>query len=694
MKMRHLWVNIATALISLLLLGCSKGEQDNHVIARNDLFTVTSDSVVEGNVVAYAVSPFAIESNLATDSLAEGRPWSQEMPTEGYPQYHSNQMLVDALYNLSINDLSQCSLGEIMRLQPAARYGIVSLSLAWIDPAFAIQVLRADITAEKTVARSVEWPVVNYRLGWITAAWEIYCATGDRQWLEEAYDVIQNTITEELLVAFDTNEGLTRGGSVAMFNDSEMFPPWGDDTDRAKILTALDNVLLLHAMEIINAMAEELEQLPPYDDETSRLRDMINQRFWNESRGYYCAYLTGMNEKMQSPMSDNLAQALAVVWDIADDDRSATLVSRTPVFYRGVGSSSPRTDAEPLLSNPDWPITQAYWNMAAASVDNEHALRVGLAALYRSQAFFQTRHLAPVGTHLDALSLSASNIAMTFRVMMGMRFSPDGIDFMPNVPACFPGNKTLLGFNYRNATLDITLSGTGTEVERISIDGRPIEGNFLPADIEGNHNLLIKLKSGTNASQQVTVAVSKRLPVAPVVTWTPDSGVIHTWQSGMGYKLAVNGRPTYSIGDSRFRLPPLGDYSEVGVIAANRNGFSPPSRIAIFTGQPPIDITLNDSIVGDDTTAVKLNIPMAGTYMLEATYRCSAACGAVNISANGHRQGTMLLPTMSADTTLCSQPMRLRLLRGKNTLAIKKNDLLPADIVIRRLRLYHINNIK
>jgi trehalose/maltose hydrolase-like predicted phosphorylase len=76
--------------------------------------------------------------------------------------------------------------------------------------------------------------------------------------------------------------------------------------------------------------------------------------------------------------------------------------------------------------------------------------------------------------------------------LFGMSFQPEGITFTPTLPDQW-GPATLDGLRYRNMTLTLRLSGAGTRLQLVRLDGRTIEKGFLPADLTGHHELELKL---------------------------------------------------------------------------------------------------------------------------------------------------------------------------------------------------------
>ena len=677
--------------MALLVLGACSQPVNNHVIAQNDEFTVNGDSVIVGDDVVWAASPLELsgvydveraQQLLRSMAGSDTLPYrltagaaATMTPPEGSPVYQSGQLLIDALWNLSLGDVAAnySQLGGFnSHNDHNSLYGAIYLSLAMLDPMRAMTTLRTAVDDGLVMQHEGTWPLCDDRMAWPVAAWEVYCVTGDRQWLAEAYEVTLNTIDEELVVQLDAGTGLMHGGQLARYAAGNFYPAWANAIDLTGIETLINNVMAVRAMEVAGEMADELGEEAPYATIVGRLREAVNNALWDEARGRYSAYRMGRFAPMRVPLTDNMAQALAVLWDLADDGRSTTLIEDTPVGHRGVTSTYPSTTLEPYLEQPSWALTQACWNIACANVGNEHALRLGLAALYRALAIYQPNHLSIEGAPVNSLASAAAGVAMVLRVFAGMRLTPDGIEFDPTVPACLPGNKTILNFVYRDATIDITISGTGSDIDAMTLDGQAVEGGFIPGDLQGHHNLLIQLKPGKGRAHKVTLATAVALPPTPDVQWNVDLGNISQWSTGLGYKLLINGARSYSLSDSTFKLPPLPPLAEVSVISANRRGYSLPSRLAISFSNAPVTVTSPDSALMADTLAVKVHTDHAGNYFVSADYSITEGCDIIAIEANGHRQGILYLPATGLTTQQRSAMTTVSLLRGDNRIVLRR----------------------
>lgn len=687
---------LAAIAVSLLLFGSCGGhkEVNGKIIEQNDSFTVTADSIIEDTI--WAVAPASrdrIESNISLarlesvysgikDSLKlkfESRnPWHMRKRRPAMiPQYKSDQPLVDALYNMSVEHVADAigrdgvftTKGNTSRL-----YCSIYLSLAALKPHQSMATLRSMVDRDSIIMqREGQWPVVSDHIGWATAAWEVYKVTGDRQWLTYCYHVISKTLNINRQVLLDRFIGLVHG---AGYTSSRPLGPrrmtWMGYNDLFACMALGNNILTAHAYSILADICDELNIDNSYNKDSQHLKDAINQHLWNEDKGFYSSFLYGMAQMRQSPLTDNTSQAMCVLWGIADDDRADYLVAQTPVSNYGVNVNYPPANPiEPFLVNISWATTQAMWNLAAASVDNSNALCHGLGALYRAQALYLSQGIHLNGFETDEVGSGASNVAMTMRILLGMDFTPEGIEFSPVVPVGMGGTKTFKGFNYRKAVLDVTIHGSGNEVKYITVDGEPLESAFLPADIEGHHKIEITLEQGRRFTQQrVTVHHGEvTMPPTPTVVWTRDSGHIVDYIPGMSYRLSSGGRLT-TLTDSAFALPRTDQFTQYSVEIAGTytNG---------FISRPYINFSLTPQIafLTDTATSVSVSVAHGGDYLIDVAYRPTGTLDVREVSANAHPMGTLVMSAVS-DTALAqlaySNMVPVKLLKGENVITLRQ----------------------
>ena len=684
----------AFAVSIVLLCACSDRRQmSNRVIVQNEIFTLTGDSIIEDTVIAYSPDPSRIVSNVTVarlDSLygdlgntplhfVHGKTWrARSKRPFMMPEYDSGQPLIDALYLMSTDYIAD-AVDKSGRFNPSNNnysrlYCSIFLSLAALKPHQSMATLRSIVDRDSIIMqREGQWPVVSDHIGWATAAWEVYKVTGDRNWLAYSRRVIEKTLGINSAVLLDHETGLIHGAGYTSSKPLGVRRmTWMSYNDLFACMSLGNNILTGNAYAILAEMCDELGIENSYEKDAQRLKDAINQYLWNENKGFYSSFLYGMAYPRQAPLTDNTSQAMCVLWGIADDNRAENLIAQTPITYFGVNVSYPAASAiEPYFTNSSWATTQAMWNLAAAYVRNENALRYGLGALYRTQALYQSRGIHIDGVAIDNLGTCASNAAMILRVMAGMHFSPEGIEFAPMVPECMPGKKTLSGLHYRQAVLDVTIHGTGNDVESITDNGNPLEGPFIPGNIQGHHHIVIMLKEGSHSSGRVTIHPSEAmLPPTPVVTWSGDSGHIVDFVPGTPYRLSVNGHLD-ALNDSVFGLPDADSFTEFSVEIAGKfvNGFM--SRPLFHFGLTPQVAFIPDAEL--DTATVTVSVAEGGDYLIDVGYRPTGTLDVRRVSANGHTMGTLVMAgsnVVEQNGLAYSNMVNAKLLKGSNTITL------------------------
>ena len=598
------------------------------------------------------------------------------------PVYQSDQPLIDALYNMSVERISDAIDGSgrfnvthnISRL-----YCSIYLSLAALKPHQSMATLRTLVDRDSIIMqREGQWPVVSDHIGWATAAWEVYKTTGDKVWLAYCKHVIEKTLNINSRVLFDQNTGLIHGAGYTTSRPLGVRRmTWMGYNDLFACMSLGNNILTAHAYAILGEICDELGIEHTYDKDAQRIKDAINQHLWNEDKGFYSSFLYGMAFPRQSPTTDNTSQAMCVLWGIADDDRAENLISNTPVSDMGVNVTYPTNNPlEPYLANSSWATTQALWNLAAAYTGNENALRRGLGALYRAQALYQSRGIRLKDIRIDELGTSSSNVAMIMRVFLGMNFKSEGIEFEPMVPAGMPGKKTFTGLNYRKAVLDITIVGTGNDISDITDNGKPMESAFLPNDIEGHHNIVITLQEGNRPTQKVTIHHNEAtLPFTPTVIWTNDTGHIVDFVPGTPYRLSANGGLS-NLEDSVFVLPKTDGYTEFSVEIAGKYSHG-------FMSKPLFKYHLTPQIaffpkVEGDTAVINVSVAQGGDYLLDIGYHPTGTLDVRKISANSHPMGTLVMAsgnTLEPNELAYSSMVRMKLLKGDNVITVAQLSL-------------------
>ena len=474
------------------------------------------------------------------------------------------------------------------------------------------------------------------------------------------------------------------------------------------------NAVFAETYAILARMSEELGvDGDKYEKISEELKNAINQNLWMEDKGYYSGYIYGGAYPVKSPMTDALGQSLCVIFDIAEDGRDEKLIANTPATPYGISSIYPKIrNIKPYHNDAIWPFVQGYWNWAAAMAGNETALCHGLGAIYRAAALFGTHKELFVSTTGDyrgaatnsdkQLWSAAGNLAMIYRVFAGMTFLSNGIKFKPFIPAVISGTKNLKGFRYRNATLNITINGRGNKIAEFTVDGEVRKDNFIPANIEGEHNIVITMENNAIKPGKATIKEPEFMPATPWTVWNGNEASIASTEKDVNYEIYINGVKSGIAKDGKFDVKNVDKYTTVNVVPVGNEftGFMSRTQEIIPEGVMSIYQFEKTAPAGTDfvpskfsknfveTTIEKntditfaINIEKAGTYFIDVRYangngpiNTDNKCAIRTLIVNNHEAGAIVMPQRGYGEWLStgfSNMLQVELLRGKNMIQIK-----------------------
>ncbi|WP_164981352.1 MGH1-like glycoside hydrolase domain-containing protein [Silvibacterium dinghuense] len=679
-------------------------------IYHSNKFDIYADRVVEGAYTAQVTANGGIQSNYPISENAAGeRTWSPETTSDRFPRLESDLPLANALYTLSLNELEKDKREDGAFSAGADWPGVwtrdisysIFLSLAMIDPEAAKKSLMAKVRRDRIVqdtGTGGSWPVSSDRECWALAAWQIYLATGDRNWLTESYSIIRNSITDDEAVAVDPHDGLVRGETSFLDWRDQTHPRWMQPVDIYESKSLSTNAVFYGVYRVLAAMAKE-QNLPGtlWEQKADHLQQAINAKFWIPERGFYGEYLYGPVWQNLSPRSDALGQALAILTGLAPAERQKALLASVPVMDYGIPTVYPQIpDMRPYHNRSVWPFVQALWSMAAADHKDEAAVAQGLAVIYRAGALFLTNKEnfvletgTPYGTAISSdrqLWSVAGNLAMTYRVLFGMRMETDGLRFSPVLPEGWGQHRSLTGFHYREAVLSIEIKGNGAHVKHATLDGKP-SLPFIPAGLKGAHTLVLELDDKGATSQRMNLVEDAITPETPKLElsgselhWTSADGVDH-------YQVYRNGQPWQKLSGTTLKLDPsdtradyqieaIGSTSIPSFLSAPVN--PAPSQTVRIGGEAGYVETRQD-IMPD--TEVGFDVDHSGKFYLTVEYangndsiENNSKCAIRTLYIDGKRIGPIVMPQRGKDewdNYGRSSGQALTLAPGHHTAALK-----------------------
>lgn len=657
--------------------------------------------------------------------------WKLSKDISAFPQYQSPFRISDALYNLSLEEmLNAVEKDSTFRTGKEwagvwtrdISYSII-LSMAYLQPQVAKYSLMKKVNSRRRIIQDTgtggAWPVSTDRIIWAVAAWEVYKATGDRQWLSDAYTIIKNSLEDDYQTAYDSATGLVRGESSFLDWREQTYPRWMQPADIYASMNLGTNAVHYEANKVLGRMALLLHkpaEAARYEGVAGRIRAAINKQLWMPEKKYYAQYLYGRAYKSISPRSEALGEALTVLFDIADSSRRQQVVANTPVTDFGITCIYPQIPGiPPYHNNAVWPFVQSFWLWAAAKAGNESAVMESISAIYRPAALFLTNKENFVastgdfsGTQINSSNMLwslAGNISIVHKVLFGIHFQENGLLFQPFVPRAYGGHRSLTGFKYRNAVLNISLEGYGNSIRNFYVDGKPVVQHTIPAALKGVHEIKIVLGDTFDNSGAINKVAVTASPAAPEPC---NSNGLLQWpavKDAVTYQIWKNGRFLAQQKDTAFKASGSGEYSVMAVNDRQAPSFmSEPVMIAdsasilLFeaenaggkaaypykgfsgSGFAEISTTINT------TLSIPIDVPVNGHYLLDLRYangngpvNTENKCAVRTLLADGQRLGTIVLPQRGkgewSDWGYTNvQPVYLA--KGKHTISLA---LQPAD---------------
>ena len=152
---------------------------------------------------------YRVDIPLEVPEVSVSREWKIDAPSSNAPLYASGQTCMNALYNMSVNELEK-PVTQPLHFMAAQECYNIALSYAYLQPQLSMDLLREMVNDSIISSSSNQQPytaLVN-NLIWTTAAWHVYCATGDKQWLAYAFKVTTHSTASVESYLLDSQTGL------------------------------------------------------------------------------------------------------------------------------------------------------------------------------------------------------------------------------------------------------------------------------------------------------------------------------------------------------------------------------------------------------------------------------------------------------------------------------------------------------
>jgi len=300
--------------------------QNNKPIYSSKAYSIYPDRVVQGKYTAKAVSATELTSDyhspVIEDKNKTASSWKMTADASAFPQYHSKYKISDALYNLALEEMQKAVEPDSTFRTGKEWSGVwtrdisysIILSMAVLQPKVAVYSLMRKVKNGRIIqdtGTGGAYPVSSDRMIWAVAAWEVYKVTGDRDWLNKAYQVTKKSAEDDVLNIYDKQTGLVRGESSFLDWREETYPKWMQPADIYESECLGTNAVHYQVNKVLAAMSTSLNDpaaASKYTQRANKIKRGIQNNLWVPEKGYFGQYLYGRNFKTLSPRSESIRQ--------------------------------------------------------------------------------------------------------------------------------------------------------------------------------------------------------------------------------------------------------------------------------------------------------------------------------------------------------------------------------------------------
>lgn len=444
--------------------------------------------------------------------------------------------------------------------------------------------------------RSLSWPTINSNAEWLMAASELWLATGDSRWEKIVRQTSRNILASDNRINRNQVTGLFTGIPRYMANASGIFPEWMTQTDISQLSTLAINIAYATALNNLDLGADSLVAA-------------IKYQLWLPINGFLSSMTYGVPiYPIALQSTDNLAQSITIIAGILPEAMADAIISKTPTSNNGISHFQPALPvaSEEIKDEISPSLLQTAWTVATASRGNEAAYSTAVGSLFAKEGerIVEKRHIRqPFGSTFTTFIL---------RGLLGIKFAKEGIYFSPYVPENLPGEKKIENLHYRDAILDIKITGTGKAISTFTIDGNPAVP-FVDSELKGRHSIAITL-AGASADPG-SVTLTQRSVVAPLPPDFPSDSQHEPLENETNQRrqVYINGILQEIISNDNYCLGNPEDFSVIQFATLTNENLSG------FSSQPYLSFGNNISVI-DGTDIAKTGTKLLKDKKLAAKY--------------------------------------------------------------------------
>lgn len=718
------------SIISSAIIAAVAAQAQSGTIVETNAYRWHGDTISQDRYMATAPGPFEIVSTYEAQpgyNFPIQKTWKLKNDISSYPQLSTPNTLHQAIYNMGLDEMVNAVEPDTTLRTGKEWSGVwtrdvsysILLSMAYLQPEASKISLMKKVNPQGLIIQDTgsggAWPVSSDRMIWALAAYEVYKVTGDRKWLEYIYPIIKKSVeADALTVASPT--GLVKGETSFIDWREQSYPRWMQTADIYQSEALNTSIVHAQALRVLADIASELGKNSEAEDYAARadaIAKAVNEQLWLDDKGYYAMYNYGRTAPVLNPRAETLGESLAILYDVASPERAASITENNPVTPFGAAIFFPQiADIPPYHNNSLWPWVGAYWAMANAKAGNDRGTLEAIGAVFRPAALFATNKEnfvldnGDIATQLNSSNMLwclAGNIAITHKILFGIHFEKDGLAFAPFVPKALAAERTLTGFRYRNATLDITVRGYGSEIKSFTLNGKEHKP-FIPANIKGNNKIVITMADNEPAPMKVNHTRNVKAPLTPVAWFEGNTLAWNPIEYIAKYIVLRDGKPVAETRTTTFDASVPGEYQIIGVSGDGVQSFASEPRSNRARTVAPMPGEVAEAVSAEisyrpgtaisgfhgagfrelDRSSAPLNIPVEvpadGNYAIYLRYangngpvNTENKCAIRTLSVDGNRAGVVVMPQRGVanwDDWGFSNALTVPLTAGKHTVTI------------------------
>jgi hypothetical protein len=250
--------------------------------------------------------------------------------------------------------------------------------------------------------------------------------------------------------------------------------------------------------------------------------------------------------------------------------------------------------------------------------------------------------------------------------------------------------------------LDIELRGTGNSIHSFELNGQRIETNFIPANLEGKHQLIITLSDKFPPKQDENFKSVDFSPATVEYLIQDNQLEITNYDASLSYSVYRDGKHFMDMNSSTLKLEPVDEFHEYMIIARDTKGYESFAGIPLalypslnqyifeaedfasisaysykgYSGKGYVELSKQKNTILDFT----IQVDKTGDYLLDFRYANGSGpvntdnkCAIRTLWVNGKNMGAVVFPQRGLNEWSnwgYSNPKKISLKKGPNQLKL------------------------